>query len=55
MFLQLHEYDDQSKGVSECSLGQVEDRDAIAYWRDQRVAVWSEDEVALAIDCAQEV
>ena len=38
-----------------CIIGEVEARDSIAYWREQRGAIWSEDEVSFSVDGAQEI
>lgn len=34
---------------------EVEDSDAVAHWREQAVAIFGEDEVAFAIDGAEQV
>jgi hypothetical protein len=36
-------------------LGQIEDRDSIAHWREDGVAIGSEDEVAPSVDCSEKV
>ena len=40
---------------TENSLDQVEDRDSVADWAKDTVAIWSEEDVSLSIDSAAEV
>lgn len=34
---------------------EVEDGDTVAHWREQAVAIFGEDKVAFAIDCAEQI
>lgn len=38
-----------------CVLRQIEHRYSVADRRQQRIAVWCEDDIALSVDCSQEV